>query len=1080
MTFKYCKWNIIIVLLLILLPTGRSQVPDGWEGKVMTVRGLIPADSLGITLPHEHLLIVHKYNYLDLTNETDAINELNYFVNAGGKSLAEASAIGIGRNPEGLKRISEATGANVIMSAGYYKDQWIHDTLKSKSIDQLKDIIISDIRNGINGIRAGFIKIAMSNPITPFEERVLIAAARAQLATGSALDVHFDGHRASIADRHHVLDVFENEGVDLSRVYLSHCVQYLDLVDDFITLAKRGCYLSFDLIGSEKHILFENELKLYETLNALINAGYLNQLLMSQDVCFSVLYLKNGGYGYGHILNNIVPQLKAKGITDEQIHTIMVENPARLFPFKSYTSSDHCSNSVYTAITGTISDNSGLSDYANNMNCSKLLQPLNSNTVVLSFTEFNTESANDVLTVYDGPTTSFPVLGQFSGSSLPPVVESSGNSMLVVFNTNGSTTKSGWKADYYGRIDEDYSGPCVNEIFAASSGTITDNSGTSDYTGYMTCQKLIEVPGSSGITLQFTSFATESGFDIVKVYDGNTTSAPLLGQFSGNAIPPVLNSTGGSMLVMFTTDYDQQAAGWSANYYSNMLSVVPNSRIVDPAAGTITFSVSSNVVWSVSESSTWLTATKTDANTITISYDNNPDFNSRTADITISGTGVVSQVVTVNQSGIVSTLSVSPKTRTVESSQGVTTFKVTSNINWSVSESAGWLSVTKTNDTTLTVNYDSNTTVNSRSTQITVSGSGVIPENLTVTQDGAVPALSILPTVKSVDSPTGTATFNVTSNVVWSVSESSGWLSAAKTDVSTITVSYDENTSFDARSAEITVSGPGVTSQKIILNQSGVKVMLNITPDTGKAEPLAGQLTFSVNSNFDWTFNESSEWLTAVKSNTTNLTVNYDENLVIDERLAEITINSGDTSVTIYVNQVGAEPIVDVTPEYMALTSAAGIVSFKVVSNANWSVSESTDWFLAAKTNDTTFLVSYNKNTSFEIRSDLITVSAGTKVVDIALVQQGAVTDVNVHSENDNQIKVIPNPVYDRAWLIFPKNSAEIIEIFDASGRLILILNDLNEKEKVEIDFSGLNPGLYMVRFINKQGNIINGKILKR
>ncbi len=410
------KTTVTILMVFFAFTIGAfSQVPENWEGKVMTVNGLIPADSMGITLPHEHLLIVHKYNYLDLTNEADAITELGYFVNAGGKTLAEASAIGIGRNPEGLKRISTATGANVIMSAGYYKDQWIHDSLKSKSVEQLTEIIINDIINGINGIHAGFIKIAMSRLITPFEEKVLIAAARAQKATGVAIDVHFDGHRATTAERHHVLDVFENEGVDLTRVYLSHCVPYVDLVDDFITLAQRGCYLAFDMTGLEVRVDFEGELKLAETLNALIDAGYLDQILISQDVCFSVCYVKNGGYGYAHILNNILPQLKASGITDEQIYTMMVENPKRVFPFKSYTNAGQCVNSTYTAATGTVSDNSGISDYLNNMSCSKLIQPLNCSSVTLTFTAFNTESANDVVSVYDGPTTSSPLLGQFSG-----------------------------------------------------------------------------------------------------------------------------------------------------------------------------------------------------------------------------------------------------------------------------------------------------------------------------------------------------------------------------------------------------------------------------------------------------------------------------------------------------------------------------------------------------------------------------------------------------------------------------------------------------------------------------------------
>jgi len=306
----------------------------------MTVNGLIPADSMGITLSHEHLLIVHKGDSRDLTDEALAVTELGYYVAAGGKTLVEATAIGIGRNPEGLKRISTATGCNVIMSAGYYKDKWIPDTIKSKSIEQLTDIIINDIVNGKNGIHAGVIKIGTSRPITSFEVKALRAAARAQIATGAAIDIHFDIN-GPVSERHNALNILESEGADLTRVYISHCTVYDELVPDYITLAQRGCYISFDNLGMEAYwamaIDWPDPLEPVETIKALINAGYLNQILISQDVCFSALLVQNGGYGYAHILNTLVPQFMAGGITNEQIHTIMVENPKRILAFKSST-----------------------------------------------------------------------------------------------------------------------------------------------------------------------------------------------------------------------------------------------------------------------------------------------------------------------------------------------------------------------------------------------------------------------------------------------------------------------------------------------------------------------------------------------------------------------------------------------------------------------------------------------------------------------------------------------------------------------------------------------------------------------
>ncbi len=307
-----------------------------WEGKVMTVHGLMPADSMGITLPHEHLLIVHKGDSRDLTDEATAISELQYYADAGGKTLTELSNIGIGRDPEGLKRISTATGINVIMGSGYYKDAWIHDSIKNKSIEQLTDIIISDIKNGINGIHAGVIgEIGISRPITQFEEKVVIAAARAQKATGAAVCFHFD-RDGGINERHYVLDIMEKEGVDLTRVYISHNTPLVNRVDNFITYAQRGCYVEFDMLGMEILFPFDDDMDPTATIKALIDRGYIEHILISQDVCFTGLYKKNGGYGYVHILNDLVPQFKAGGITDEQIYTIMVENPKRILSFKNY------------------------------------------------------------------------------------------------------------------------------------------------------------------------------------------------------------------------------------------------------------------------------------------------------------------------------------------------------------------------------------------------------------------------------------------------------------------------------------------------------------------------------------------------------------------------------------------------------------------------------------------------------------------------------------------------------------------------------------------------------------------------
>ncbi len=318
-------------------PTSLAQTAS-WEGKVMTVTGLIPGDAMGITLPHEHLLIVHTAEG-NLTDEHAAAAELALFAKAGGKTLVEMTNYGIGRRPAALKQIAEQTGVQIIMGCGYYKDKWLSFPMRAKSEHEIAADMIHDIVEGVNGIHAGIIgELGVSRPITPFETRQLRAAAIAQKATGAAINIHFDVEDGLKA-RGHGMDVIEKAGGDLSRVVISHFYARPDSIDMCLALTKRGCYVEFDLFGLDKRgPWFRQDLTVAaQALKTLIDRGCIDHILLSQDLCFTSCYTKNGGYGYAHLLKNVVPKLKAAGITDQQIRTIMVENPERLFPFHNYS-----------------------------------------------------------------------------------------------------------------------------------------------------------------------------------------------------------------------------------------------------------------------------------------------------------------------------------------------------------------------------------------------------------------------------------------------------------------------------------------------------------------------------------------------------------------------------------------------------------------------------------------------------------------------------------------------------------------------------------------------------------------------
>jgi phosphotriesterase-related protein len=239
-------------------------------------------------------------------------------------------------------RISAEASVHIVMGTGFYKDAWLPPEVYQMSVAEMADVIVGEIIDGVNGtgIHAGVIgEIGVSRPTTVTEERVLAAAARAQRRTGAAINVHFDiGGEAP--EYHHAIDILESEGADLRRVVLDHFICRPDEVALCSELAARGPMIEFDLFGQEVWPkIFEltrgtpPEVQI-ASLRWFIVAGLLDRILISQDVGNRVCLRANGGYGYAHILKNLVPKFMEYGVTDEQIRCIMVENPQRLFPLQ--------------------------------------------------------------------------------------------------------------------------------------------------------------------------------------------------------------------------------------------------------------------------------------------------------------------------------------------------------------------------------------------------------------------------------------------------------------------------------------------------------------------------------------------------------------------------------------------------------------------------------------------------------------------------------------------------------------------------------------------------------------------------
>lgn len=344
------------------------------SGKIQTVLGVIEPDQLGITLPHEHLIVdgsawfvepdeagekqmarakvdldtlwwirYNWYGNLDdimCLDEQEATEELIHFSRAGGQSVIEMSNIGLGRDPLALARISRATGLNIVMGSGYYLAASLPDEFAEKTQEEITEEIIKDLKEGAGntGIKAGYIgEIGGSWPLDPREKKSLLAAAEAQKETGAYLNVH-PGQGEDAAWEQ--VEIMDGAGADLSRVCLDHIDRAVRERKNRLKLLETGVTIEYDLFGREgyyplkqRHIDLPTDHQRINEIIDLIEAGYLEQILISQDIWNKHQRRRYGGWGYDHILRNVVPVMKAKGMTQQEIDTIMIDNPRRLLTF---------------------------------------------------------------------------------------------------------------------------------------------------------------------------------------------------------------------------------------------------------------------------------------------------------------------------------------------------------------------------------------------------------------------------------------------------------------------------------------------------------------------------------------------------------------------------------------------------------------------------------------------------------------------------------------------------------------------------------------------------------------------------
>ena len=316
--------------------------------RVETARGPLDTSQLGTTLMHEHIFVLSteiQQNYPGQWNEderiADAAAKLNALKNRGVDTLVDLTVVGLGRDVARIQRLAQKTTLQIVVATGLYTYNdlplYFHfrgpDTLFGGP-ETMVDMFVRDITEGIagTGVKAAMLKCATEAAgLTPGVERVLRAVAVAHRRTGVPITAH--SHSATYRGRDQQR-VFREEGVDLRRVVIAHAGDSTDLAY-LRELMDNGSTIGMDRFGIEVMLPFEDRVK---TVAQLCSEGYADRMVLSHDAsCFLDVFDEEAcarllpKWSYTHIFDDVLPALRQRGVREEQVRQMLVDNPRRIF-----------------------------------------------------------------------------------------------------------------------------------------------------------------------------------------------------------------------------------------------------------------------------------------------------------------------------------------------------------------------------------------------------------------------------------------------------------------------------------------------------------------------------------------------------------------------------------------------------------------------------------------------------------------------------------------------------------------------------------------------------------------------------
>lgn len=316
--------------------------------EVQTVRGIVDSGSLGRTLVHEHIFVVSeemRQNYDSTWDEdekiADAAAQLNDLKAAGIDTIFDPTVVGLGRYIPRVQKVAERTDLNIVVATGIYtfndlphRFEYHGPGLLVDEPEPLVGLFVDDIVNGIadTGVKAAFLKCAIEEPgLTTGVERAMRAVGQASAQTGAPVTVHTNPRTESglVAQR-----VLREEGADLTKVVIGHSGDTTDL-DYLMKIADNGSLLGMDRFGIDLFLPTEQRV---DTIVELVRRGYIESITLAHDASCYIDYFTQEekeavepNWHFRHIPDDVIPMLLDKGLTEEDLDTMLVKNPRRYF-----------------------------------------------------------------------------------------------------------------------------------------------------------------------------------------------------------------------------------------------------------------------------------------------------------------------------------------------------------------------------------------------------------------------------------------------------------------------------------------------------------------------------------------------------------------------------------------------------------------------------------------------------------------------------------------------------------------------------------------------------------------------------